>query len=138
MMREILFRGKCAQGGNWVKGSLLFHTYPDMVIMVPEGHTSFTVVSETVGQYTGLKDKNGNRIFEGDIICIPCIEYRIPEEDNVVYFENGEVYFDTQRYGWYVKLPDDDISLWEFDDWGVEIIGNIYENPELWIKRERD
>lgn len=131
MMREILFRGKCTQGGNWVKGSLLFHTYPDMVIMVPQGHTSFTVVSETIGQYTGLKDKNGNRIFEGDIISVPYIECRTPYEKNCIYYENGEVYFDTERYGWYVRFSDDEISLWEFDECGVEIIGNIHENPEL-------
>ena len=131
MMREILFRGKCTQGGNWVKGSLLFHTYPDMVIMVPEGHTSFTVASETIGQYTGLKDKNCNRIFEGDIISIPYIHGRYPYAENLTYYENGEVYFDIKRYGWYVRFSDDEISLREFDGRVIEIMGNIYENPEL-------
>ena len=95
----------------------------------------FDVDPVTVGQYTGLADKNGKLIFEGDIIAIPLEEDRSPWEENCTYYENGEVYFDIERYGWYVKFPDDEISLWEFDECGVEIVGNIYDNPKLQIKR---
>lgn len=153
MVREILFRGQTRRHGeriylngdkvpsHWVYGGI-FQGSGDFSVIYGAGNDEFdttsiqkyTVYSDTVGQYTGLQDKNGNRIFEGDIISILCIEYRIPEEENRTYYENGEVYFDTERYGWYVKLPDDQISLWEFDECGVEIIGNIYENLELLIK----
>ncbi len=91
----------------------------------------FEVERETVGQYTGLTDKNGMKIFEGDIIAIPFEEDRSPWEENCTYYENGKVYFDEKRFGWYVAFNDDEISLWEYDECGVEVIGNIHDNPEL-------
>ena len=99
-MREILFRGKRLQGGNWVEGyffksdinkreresgkaTLIFTPDCDTFIMVPECHNSFMVVSDTVGQYTGLKDKNGKRIFENGYMIIDKQTYK-------VLFDNGE------------------------------------------------
>ena len=99
-MREILFRGKRLQGGNWVEGyffksdinkrereskkaTLIFTPDCDTFIMVPECHNSFMVVSDTVGQYTGLLDKNGKRIFEDGYMIIDKQTYK-------VLFDNGE------------------------------------------------
>lgn len=81
-----------------------------------------------------MTDKNGKKIFEGDIISIPFEEDRHPYEENVIYYENAEVYFDTERYGWYVRCSDDDsLSIWEYDDCDIDIavIGNIHDNHEL-------
>ena len=99
-MREILFRGKRLQGGDWVEGyffksdinkreresgkaTLIFTPDCNTFITVPECNNSFMVVSDTVGQYTGLKDKNGKRIFENGYMIIDKQTYK-------VLFDNGE------------------------------------------------
>ena len=146
-MREILFRGKRLQGGNWVEGyffksdinkreresgkaTLIFTPDCDTFITVPECHNSFMVVSDTVGQYTGLKDKNGKRIFEGDIVAQNWYDYDEPRDDSfgkVVFCEydcsfsvmdvNKDGFMPLGRCGSY--------------HWEVEVIGNIHDNPEL-------
>lgn len=135
-MREILFRGKRRDNGKWVEGNLFIPDIEDTPTQILMGtnvvRISYDVVPETIGQYTGLTDKNGKRIFEGDIISIPFEEDRYPYEENVIHYENAEVYFDTERYSWYVRHSDDDlVSLWEYDDRDIIVIGNIHDNPEL-------
>ena len=140
-MREILFRGKRLQGGNWVEGyffksdinkrereskkaTLIFTPDCDTFIMVPECHNSFMVVSDTVGQYTGLKDKNGKRIFEGDVAKV-----LQGKDKDIAYvgFENGAFMLYPKTGNIYER------TLWEYwyNDWDVEVIGNITDNPEL-------
>ena len=140
-MREILFRGKRLQGGNWVEGyffksdinkrereskkaTLIFTPDCDTFIMVPECHNSFMVVSDTVGQYTGLLDKNGKRIFEGDIAKV-----LQGKDKDIAYvgFENGAFMLYPKTGNLYER------TLWEYwyNDWDVEVIGNIHDNPEL-------
>lgn len=152
-MREILFRGKDKYIGKWVYGFYYFKRgrYAGDKTFVYEKHTittgieetrgaygettnavEYDVIPETVGQYTGLTDKNGNTIFEGDIISIPFEEDRSPWEENCIYHENGKVYFDAEHYGWYVAFFDGEaLSLWEYDDLDIVVIGNIHDNPEL-------
>ena len=140
-MREILFRGKRLQGGNWVEGyffksdinkrereskkaTLIFTPDCDTFIMVPECHNSFMVVSDTVGQYTGLRDKNGKRIFEGDIAKV-----LQGKDKDIAYvgFENGAFMLYPKTGNIYER------TLWEYwyNDWDVEVVGNITDNPEL-------
>ena len=140
-MREILFRGKRLQGGNWVEGyffksdinkreresgkaTLIFTPDCDTFITVPECHNSFMVVSDTVGQYTGLKDKNGKRIFEGDIAKV-----LQGKDKDIAYvgFENGAFMLYPKTGNIYER------TLWSYwyNDWDVEVIGNITDNPEL-------
>jgi uncharacterized phage protein (TIGR01671 family) len=116
-MREIKFRGKRLENGEWAYGNYI-HFAGDGF---EEHHiTSFKawedndkVDPETVGQYTGLKDKNGKKIYEGDIL-----RYSDGEILGVA-FDNKTSQF-TTKTRW----------LWTIID-VCEIIGNIHENPEL-------
>ena len=140
-MRKILFRGKRLQGGEWVEGyffksdinkkeresgkaTIIFTPDCDTFIMVPECHNSFMVVSDTVGQYTGLLDKNGKRIFEGDIAKV-----LQGKDKDIAYvgFENGAFMLYPKTGNIYER------TLWEYwyNDWDVEVVGNITDNPEL-------
>lgn len=122
-MREILFRGKRTDNGEWVYGTPIL--YPDgNVVMCRSFKRNHNVSSKTVGQYTGMTDKNGRKIFEGDIV-----------EGNSEYFTYthpyGKVVYDGGQY--LISFDDvlEDIEClgaWAND---VEIIGNIYDNPEL-------
>ena len=152
-MREILFRGKRLQGGEWVEGyffksdinkreresgkaTLIFTPDCDTFIMVPECHNSFMVVSDTVGQYTGLKDKNGKRIFEGDIVeCVSWNEYFSISDCSL--FQNFRrvmvVVFHNGAFRMKESMPDPlRPNYWDLIyDGDIEVIGNIYDNPEF-------
>ena len=125
-MREILFRGKQTDNGTWTYGYLFCiweRTYlcwgttnnvPNMKEVLPE----------TVCQFTGLHDKNGRKIFEGDILG-GFLDEEYPEHETVVVVEWHENMWVT-RQGKY--LPDL-LELCDLDCF--EVIGNIYDNPEL-------
>ena len=124
-MREILFRGKRTDNGEWVEGTYFppANTLISYKLELIDGVVTFMdfcVIPETVGQYTGFTDKNGKKIFEGDIIRKtnkgrhPEIftanirtDFRVNEE---VYYGPCEHFTESCEY---------------------EIIGNIHDNPEL-------
>ena len=122
-MREILFRGKRADNEKWVIGYLSSkHT---ITITTPCGHTDEIVIcADTVGQYTGLKDKHGKRIFDGDVAKV-----LQGKDKDIAYvgFENGAFMLYPKTGNIYER------TLWEYwyNDWDVEVIGNITDNPEL-------
>ena len=153
-MREILFRGKREDDGKWVYGYYgEFHNRPLVdgpnICQIFEpceiesklfnsmiGGIWHHIDRETVGQFTGLTDKNGTKIFEGDIV-------KLTEKNDkyewvaVVEFGNPNSYY---SWGWQLKPITKnveynlDILCWvDIDDFGVycEVIGNIYDNPEL-------
>lgn len=120
-MREILFRGKTEQFGNWIKGSLIVGRDLEsgqleyLIAPLSAYYTEVKkVIPETVGQYTGLTDKNGTKIFEGDIV-----KNEIGIKTTVEFY-NG-------RYYPFIAFPEH--RCWECDE--CEVIGNIHENPEL-------
>ena len=135
-MREILFRGKRVDNGEWVEGLLVFkneirvfttHKWYDEG---EEGEYDTTedlrVIPETVGQYTGLTDKNGKKIFERDIVEFTD-KYTRKKGRAEIVFEAFKWKYSGCYYGGnpIVWLCIDDGSI-EF-----EIIGNIHDNPEL-------
>ena len=128
-MREILFRGKRIDNGEWVYGNLFVPDNPDKPVEILIGtnsvRISYEVIPETVGQYTGLTDNNGKKIFEGDIV-------KSCEYDDVYFVK----YFDNDNYSAFDCVPD--VPLCEcnglsylVNEEGCKVIGNIHDNPEL-------
>ena len=114
--------------GEWVEGSLSTEYLKECGCMMisPTADTCYKVDPETVGQYTGLTDKNGVKIFEGDIVT-----GWFNHEKIVGYiFYGGNAQFFIQRDGIY------GIGLDNADCW-LEVIGNIHDNPEL-LEGEND
>ena len=126
-MREIKFRGKRVDNGEWVYGDLLHHdNRVGMHNQLNDGTMSVCDVNtDTVGQFTGLLDKNGKEIYEGDIV----------EAWSAGVKAIGKV---TQRIDglWLIYPAWQNKRFYYFQPNGngedsVEIIGNIYDNPEL-------
>lgn len=129
-MREILFRGKRIDNGEWVEGCLLKVSlngktahliFGDNFIFINNDVKALShalIDPTTVGQYTGLKDKNGKRIFEGDVVRFG---------NRIGYVTYGDGCF-CIHYAKSINCPAIDIVMCEFD---VEVIGNIHDNPEL-------
>ena len=123
-MREILFRGKDIRG-NWHIG-LLAHIGNAWYISNKAGiATAFEVIPNTIGQYTGLTDKNGKKIFEGDVLHCTA---RLDSADMVVIYENAEFRLvPRERYKAYTT----GMGYRYFGYLDTEVIGNIHDNPEL-------
>ena len=132
-MREILFRGKRINNGEWVYGyyvPVCFGKFPCKQAIVPEPDgvwEPIAVKPETVDQFTGLTDKNGKKIFEGDIVKVENNDHDWYEHDPNSYSVFA-VDFDEGGYtvGSYFLQN----WLW-FDEFHGEVIGNIHDNPEL-------
>ena len=118
-MREILFRGKKLYDGSWEYG---FLSWSD----TPRGRSYFVnnniVEPETVGQFTGMTDKNGTKIFERDIV----VNKNIHGKKWIVEYRT-----DSEYVGFVLKeIGTNGISL--FTSWNdIEVIGNIHDNKEL-------
>lgn len=164
-MREILFRGKCKSNGKWLEGFYHYHTdaytlkkitYITTFKRLDNGEIILTgqyiVIPETVGQYTGLKDRNGKRIFEGDVVqyntyddfdCQSIVKFGEYTQDG-----SGGEYEGTACIGFYVDVDNFTCPDWCdnmpecFRDYQkqqnifeiakkCEIIGNIHDSSEL-------
>ena len=137
-MREILFRGKRIDSGEWVYGTMykIAIDLNPFIITGGKRGCSYQVDEETVGQYTGLKDKNGKRIFEGDIVeCVSWNEYfSIPEYNLFQNFRRVMVVvFHTGAFRMKESMPDPlRPNYWDLIYNGdIEVIGNIHDNQEL-------
>lgn len=150
-MREILFRGKAIKDINsdltvntqWVYGYYAKikpctgiygkkeEYIEEEIPKIISGQEAITVNPNTIGQYTGLKDKNGTKIFEGDIVkdannIINIIKFGF---HNV--YPQSYPYRCCQAYGFYLESYNESENIVSDFVSGFEIIGNIYDNPEL-------
>ena len=132
-MRDILFRGKRSDNGEWMYGDLLHPDLYDHGYAIEnfrkETHNCMAVNPETIGQFTGLYDKNGKKIFEGDVVKTKFSRLCIIE------------WFSTRACcGWDLKpvdtlhnichtKPPTEYDLWE--DKNLEVVDNIHDNPEF-------
>lgn len=136
-MREILFRGKRTDNDEWIFGRVfrLSERLNPFIMLVDRGGISFEVEPETVGQSTGLTDKNGVRIFEGDILAASYPEQTRSVPGVVKFGEFKDVDSDDiyPYNGWHIEVFGHCISIMEpaADGIEIEIIGNIHDNPEL-------
>lgn len=150
-MREILFRGKRTDNGEWVEGDLVQGVGKQKGLMfiwsedkrVPMEVFESNVIPETVGQYSGWKDKKGQKMFEGDIVELESRGYYPTIDRGVVIFKDGCFGIEYQtaiarKYGWEktfhrIGTTDkwQDMSASGTITYTYEVIGNIYDNPEL-------
>lgn len=126
-MREILFRGK-AFNGEWEYGVPVFSGLNNELAFMKQMHSyDHQVIPETVGQYTSLTDKNGKKIFEGDI----------HERENHFFVVKYGKYHDCETdeggYGWYLEYSHKKAceGFSGDEDKYINIIGNIHDNPDL-------
>ena len=116
-MREILFRGKRIDNGEWIYGGIsIFCGLAEIFDSNSIDNSCYEVIPETVGQFTGLTDKNGKKIFEGDVIS-----------DG---FENAEIKWFNDECQFLAEFDIELSEPQELGKWGI-IIGNIHDNPEL-------
>ena len=128
-MREILFRGKRKDSGDWMYGTVVYprsiksKSYT-AIVPITDGESVYSmireVIPETVGQFTGATDKNGKKIFEGDIA-------RFDKGFFVVRYSDCRMGFCFDGLFGRGCQPGFTTPHWEY----VEIIGNIHDNPEL-------
>lgn len=133
-MREILFRGKASvnhkgEGGYWIYGDLVQLVQNRGLVFMDNGHRIlFAVDRETIGQYTGLTDKNCNKVFEGDIVRFVYVDGvgNDSHDEFLIIFEHGA--FRAQYLGNIKCAPIifDDIAIDE-----CYVVGNKWDNPEL-------
>ena len=127
MSREILFKAKRIDNGEWVEGSLLQTTAVSLKSFIVESscytfdkwdwNECVQVDTDTICQYTGLTDKNGNKIWENDIVMLD-------DEFWVVKWSDNDAQFTIE----------DDATIEHFGNvWGAdcEVYGNLFDNPEL-------
>ena len=134
-IREVIFRGKRADSGEWVEGDLLQIKYYNKPIIeckiMPQIPVScvYGVLAETIGQYTGLTDRNGKRIFEGDIckfkrfndVHVGKVVFNVTTASFIMWYQ--------PIVGAYGEKATQKMLLSVCDY--IEIIGNIHDNPEL-------
>lgn len=122
-MREILFRAKDKNTHEWVYGyyaQLLRAEGFDHIMLVPaedlneSSNTIYPIIPETVGEYTGLTDRNGKKIFEGDILK------GVQQDLFIMKWQRGQ-FIAENKIDW----------LFGFEGKAGEIIGNIHDNPEV-------
>lgn len=134
-MREIKFRAKIKPTGKWIYGDIA-HVQGEPCIQTDVSeenkHTiGWNVVPESICQFTGLQDKNGKKIYEGDIVNWHNKNYVIVFKDGMFYASIEECNRRVYVYGGFPLYSISNTLTTLDEDAICEIIGNIYDNPEL-------
>lgn len=131
-LRTIKFRGKSIYGDGWLLGSLIkiekdrYAVIPPLNdIEIGKSIGMYEVCPETVGQFTGLFDKNGKEIYEGDILHTITFGFNPEEYTAIILYRNCSFQLSNGRNLFYFGQSD----LTKMDD--TIVIGNIYDNPDL-------
>ena len=132
MNREILFKAKKVDGGEWIEGYIVKKHGTYFLYDINESDTcrqnNYLIDEDTICQYTGLTDKNGKKIFEGDIVRYGeiCGEVKFGLHEN-----NWQI--DKYNQGFFVTFPKENLLRNELGYWRnkVVVVGNIYDNSEL-------
>lgn len=134
-MRDILFRGKRTDNGEWVYGDLITSSDGKRYAINPHWKHigKIEVLPETVGQYTGLTDTNGKKIFDGDVLHIhsACCDYDFRTSVGAKYGYVSGFYVDGSFDGGDFNEIGFAMDFWSNEDAEVEVIDNIHDNPEL-------
>lgn len=139
MSREILFRGKRIDNGEWVEGLLTVMWGQYHIINSDDENTAYPIDESTICQYTGLTDKNGNKIWENDIV-----KYHFGDDVAPIRFGEYQSCFDSQKsahIGFYVdwsskKYLRKDLGYW-VNMIDCNVIGNIFDNADF-LAKERE
>lgn len=147
MNRKIEFRGKCSHCDAWAYGNLV--NYDDDE--APEIHgfdpyregdevwREITVDPDTVGQFTGLKDKNGKEIYEGDILRSPLgniVSVEFGYKEHIVKHGRPQITDGFACYGWIARNVKNGITDFFDNEFAAgEVIGNIHDNQDLLNKK---
>lgn len=132
-MREILFKAKRIDNSEWVEGLLTIMWGEYHIIHKNNENLAYPIIEETICQYTGLTDKNENKIWENDVV-----KYHFDEEVAPIRFGEYQNCFDstkTSHIGFYVDWNNNKALRKDLGYWvnmiDCNVIGNIFDNPEL-------
>lgn len=125
-MREILFRGKRVGNGEWIFGSLIDDGGDCHIAEKEDIQKAFLVYPESVGQFTGMRDTSGQKVFEGDII-VPTKPSNIPPLEVVFDVAEGQFAVRECRKYYHGTLA----TFGRITDNHYKVIGNMWDNPEL-------
>ena len=139
MNREILFKAKRKDNGEWVEGDLLHTRHADVVLISDFKDQLFRCDGNILCQYTGLTDKNGKRIWENDILRYSYDYDGSPflKDGEEIKYRVGAVFWSKWRGSWAVcgrgnkKCTNNDVFKYNRNPNRSEVIGNIFDNPEL-------
>lgn len=136
MKRQIKFRGKLINSEQWMYGGYYYHKPTDeQRIIAPTLNVKsilndWNVQPESIGQFTGLLDRNGKEIYDGDIITVRGNYPRVILWDKVSWaIMPCELYND--KHFWVMNLQHPGSDWWELFADEIDVVGNIYDNPEL-------